>query len=419
MSTIDPLLVVGVDVGASKIASGLVELPSGRVLTSTSTPTPPLAEAPDHVDHVLRSARRMFEAAGKDPVVGLGVGVCELVDRQGRVRSAASVELRGERLAAELASLTRNLRIESDVRAHARAEAAFGHGRAFEDLAFVSVGTGVSSCLVIGGRPYPGARGNAIVLASSPLTVRCTSCGASTSETLEEVASGRALAEGWGSNGAKDVFEAAAAGDERANALIARAALALGGSLAFLRERGRPRCPRHRWRARVCPGILLERRGAGDEAPDMERGHPLAPVPALHTRTGGRDRRGGLRGGGQRRQLVAYGSPHRARPQPRRTQRRRTRGLPRNGRPRPARGSGPCPAARRDRRIRSRRRPCSSIASAICAARAASPIMTGTIGCSPGRMLKPASVIAPRKNRVLPLEPVAQLGGSTRGARAP
>lgn len=234
MSTTDPLLVVGVDVGASTIASGLVELPSGRVLTSTSTPTPRVDEVPDHVDHVLRGARRMFEAAGKDPIVGLGVGVCELVDREGRVRSAASVELRGERLAAELASLTRSVHIESDVRAHARAEATFGHGQAFEDFAFVSAGTGVSSSLVIGGRPYPGARGNAIVLASSPLAVRCTSCGAVASETLEEVASGRALAERWGTVGAKELFEAAAAGDERASEITARAALALGGSLAFL-----------------------------------------------------------------------------------------------------------------------------------------------------------------------------------------
>ena len=230
----DPPLFVGVDVGASKIAAGLVELPSGRVVASASEPTSPIDSVTDHVDLVVGSATGMFESAGARSVAGLGVGVCELVDRDGRVRSAASVELRGDRLIADVSSLSSNVVIESDVRAHALAEAVFGPGRSLEDFAFVSAGTGISSCLVIGGRPYPGARGNAIVLGSSPVTVRCTSCGAETSEILEEVASGRAIATAWGRGPAEDAFAAAAAGDDRARAIVTRAATALGGALAFL-----------------------------------------------------------------------------------------------------------------------------------------------------------------------------------------
>jgi glucokinase len=234
MTAGDPSLFVGVDVGASKIASGLVELPGGRVVASASEPTPPIDSVRDHVDLVVRSSTRMFERAGARSVAGLGVGVCELVDREGRVRSAASVELRGDRLISELSPLSGSVVIDSDVRAHALAEASVGLGRAFEDFAFVSAGTGISSCLVIGGSPYAGARGNAIVLGSSPVTVRCTSCGAETSEILEEVASGRAIAAAWGLDRAEDAFDAAAAGDDRAIAILARAATALGGAIAFL-----------------------------------------------------------------------------------------------------------------------------------------------------------------------------------------
>jgi glucokinase len=234
MTASDPSLFVGVDVGASKVAAGLVELPGGRVVASTFEPTPPMDSVADHVDLVVGASTRMFEDAGTRSVAGLGVGVCELVDRNGRVRSAASVELRGDRLSAGLSSLSSNVFIDSDVRAHALAEGCVGVGRSFEDFAFVSAGTGISSCLVIGGTPYQGARGNAIVLGSSPVTVRCTSCGAETSEILEEVASGRAIAPAWGRNRAEDVFDAAAAGDDRATAIIVRAATALGGSLAFL-----------------------------------------------------------------------------------------------------------------------------------------------------------------------------------------
>lgn len=234
MTAGEPALFVGVDVGASKIASTLVELPGGRIVASASEPTPPIGSVTDHVDLVVRSSTRMVEQAGARSVAGLGVGVCELVDRDGQVRSAASVELRGERLRAELSALSADVAVDSDVRAHALAEAIAGVGRSFEDFAFVSAGTGISSCLVVGGRPYPGARGNAIVLASSPITVRCTSCGSETSEILEQVASGRAIANSWGHDRAEEVFDAAVAGDDRASAIVARAATALGSALALV-----------------------------------------------------------------------------------------------------------------------------------------------------------------------------------------
>lgn len=234
MTAEDPVFFVGVDVGASKIASGLVELPSGRLLASASEPTPPLQSVTDHVDVVVGAATRMFRRAGSRAIAGIGVGVCELVDRGGLVRSAMSVELRGDRLVTELSSLSDNVVVDSDVRAHAAAEAAFGHGRSYEDFAFISAGTGVSSCLVIGGRPYPGARGNAIVLTSAPVTVRCTSCGAVTSEIVEDVASGAAISSAWGSDRSEDAFEAAVAGDDRAIKILDHAALALGSAIAFL-----------------------------------------------------------------------------------------------------------------------------------------------------------------------------------------
>jgi glucokinase len=231
-----PVASIGVDVGASKTASGLVEFPSGRVLASASVATPLLGSVADHVDHVVQAAARMLEEAGARSVhvAGVGVGVCELVNRDGHVRSAASVELRGDRLAAELSSLADVVIVDSDVRAHALAEVRFGRGRAFDDFAFVSAGTGISSCLVIGGKPYPGARGNAIVLSSAPVTVRCSSCGAITSEIVEDVASGRAIAAAWGTGTAEDAFEAAAAGEGRAGAILDHAATSLGSSIAFL-----------------------------------------------------------------------------------------------------------------------------------------------------------------------------------------
>ena len=59
---------------------------------------------------------------------------------------------------AELASLAPTI-IEADVRAAARAEAMFGAGKNFNQFLYVTVGTGISCCLMLGGKPFTGTRG--------------------------------------------------------------------------------------------------------------------------------------------------------------------------------------------------------------------------------------------------------------------
>jgi glucokinase len=56
------------------------------------------------------------------------------------------------------------VRIESDVRAAAVAEARFGAGRGHGVFVYLTVGTGISFSLVQQGVPYAGARGNALLL---------------------------------------------------------------------------------------------------------------------------------------------------------------------------------------------------------------------------------------------------------------
>ncbi len=48
--------------------------------------------------------------------------------------------------------------VDADVRAAARGESLFGAGRGCSSFLYVTVGTGISACLVIGGVPFTGAR---------------------------------------------------------------------------------------------------------------------------------------------------------------------------------------------------------------------------------------------------------------------
>jgi glucokinase len=236
-----PRCAIGLDVGGTKIAGGLVDAADGRVLIHDVTPTLPKRGGQAVLEDTVQLAQAlmsMAQAMGY-AVLGIGVGLCELVDPQGRVTSAYNFDWCNLPVQQTLTALAPTV-LESDVRAAALAEAHFGAGRPYQLFCYVTVGTGISSCFVQGGQPYAGARGNALVLATMPLTTICTTCGAELHPVLEEFASGPALVARYNQRQAEPVssgqavFAAAACGDRHAMEIIRSAGAALGNSVAFL-----------------------------------------------------------------------------------------------------------------------------------------------------------------------------------------
>jgi glucokinase len=232
---------IDIDVGGTKIAAGLVDPSTGALSNRHEIPT--LAgrggqAVLDDVVELATSLRDGARAAGYD-CPALGLGICELVDAQGNVRSAQTVAW--DRLPVqEIFNRVAPAVVEADVRAHALAEAYFGAGRQFNLFAFITVGTGISSTLVQAKQAMPGARGNALVLASAPLIVPCGENGEIVEFILEEYASGPALlarynaATGTALVHGRELVERAAAGDVPAQEILRTAGQALGNSLAFL-----------------------------------------------------------------------------------------------------------------------------------------------------------------------------------------
>ena len=142
----------------------------------------------------------------------VGIGICEIVGLDGRPASADTIEWRDLDFAEAIEAP--RVVLESDVRAAALAEAAFGQGVGRSPFLFAIVGTGASVCLVVDGRPYAGSRGQAITLGAPP---------------VERVASGRALALAAGAERAEDVIA-----DPAHAALVDAAAAELGQVLAVL-----------------------------------------------------------------------------------------------------------------------------------------------------------------------------------------
>ena len=178
---------IGIDIGGTKIAAGVVALESGRVEVSSKLPTPVACGG----DAVLAACVDLARDLDADARLAIGVAVPELVSLEGQVQSAYQFDWRDTDVRS--AFVGREVSIESDVRAAARAEATFGAGASAASMLFVTVGTGISSTFVIDGTPWRGARGNALVLSSGELATIDPATGTVVRSVLEEWASGPAL----------------------------------------------------------------------------------------------------------------------------------------------------------------------------------------------------------------------------------
>ena len=233
---------IGLDIGGTKISGGIVLWPSGEILHRSVIPTNPKRGGEAVLEDTLELARQLTRRAQEEQiaVAGIGAGVAEFVDGSGNVTSSCTIDWSGRPVQEKLSEIA-PAQVESDVRAGAFGEAIFGAGRGNHFFVYITVGTGISYCLMQNGRPLRGAHGNAITLASSPLSTVCTHCGTKLRPVLEEFASGPAIAKRFAlakkcdsAQTCEEVFRAAVDGDNTAAEILTSAGEALGVSAAFL-----------------------------------------------------------------------------------------------------------------------------------------------------------------------------------------
>jgi len=235
-----PFTALGIDVGGTKIAAGIVTFPEGHVHLRRQIPTQ-LARGGDAVlEDVFQLATELATEAGarKFQVNAIGLGVCELVNTAGDMVSASSLSWQSADVREGLATIAPTV-LEADVRAAALAEALFGAGKSRRIFVYVTVGTGISSCLMIEGRPFVGARGATGTVASSLLPHLGQPWDSDAAATLEQIASGPALVARFNQlqgqpNSAQEVLAAALAGNAGALSVVCSAGKALGATIAWL-----------------------------------------------------------------------------------------------------------------------------------------------------------------------------------------
>jgi glucokinase len=193
-----PKLTVGVDVGGTKVAGGLVTS-KGRLVKSVVVPT----RAEDGVKVSFGQVRRVVEkliaqAGGKENICGIGLCSPGVLDRAtGLVINAPNLPGWEElHLARELeATFHLPAKVENDANTAGLAEALFGAGVGYPDVFYVTVSTGIGTGIIIDKKIYHGSQGVAgeggHVSIDYRSPYRC-SCG--TLGCIETLASGPAMA---------------------------------------------------------------------------------------------------------------------------------------------------------------------------------------------------------------------------------
>ncbi|PVY97302.1 ROK family glucokinase [Actinomycetospora cinnamomea] len=183
-------LTVGVDVGGTKIAAGVVD-EDGKLLASTrrETPATDTRMVLEAIGDAVRELRSHHE------VVAIGIGAAGFVDAgRAKVMFAPNLAWRDEDLRQELMGrLDIPVVVENDANAVAWAESRFGAGRDHDDLVAITVGTGIGGGVVTGGRLLRGGFGVAAEIGHVTMVPYGRRCGCGLQGCWEQYGSGRAL----------------------------------------------------------------------------------------------------------------------------------------------------------------------------------------------------------------------------------
>lgn len=183
-------LSVGVDIGGTKIAVGLVD-EEGQVLRQERVATP-ADDAQALLDAVVSTVGTVTE--GKQ-VSGVGVGAAGFVDRaRSRMMSSPNIAWHDYPLREVLEeALGLPVAVENDGNAAAWAEFRFGAGRDVDDFLLIAVGTGVGGGMVLDGELRRGAFGVAGEVGHIRVVRNGERCGCGNDGCWESYASGTAL----------------------------------------------------------------------------------------------------------------------------------------------------------------------------------------------------------------------------------
>ena len=191
-------LVIGVDVGGTKVAAGVVDT-HGQILANTRAPMNCHGSAEDGLASVLSAIELLFSQDPSHRSKIKRIGICApgpLDPRTGVVINPPNVPCwRDFPLADEVAKrYSARVKVDNDANAAGLAEHLWGAGRGFRNVFFATIGTGIGTGIVLDGKILHGRTGAAAEGGHVSIDFNGPVCNCGKKGCIEILASGTAIA---------------------------------------------------------------------------------------------------------------------------------------------------------------------------------------------------------------------------------
>jgi glucokinase len=189
---------LGVDIGGTKVAAGLVNS-EGKILFHTRVPMPARGTAAEGFAAVQSAIEGIFSAHPEARSTLSGIGICApgpLDPKTGVILNPPNVPCwRNFPLAAEVHRVFGlDARVDNDGNAAALAEAIWGAGVGYRNVFYATLGTGIGTGIVFDRRIYHGRTGSAAEGGHVTIDYHGPVCGCGKRGCIEALASGPAIA---------------------------------------------------------------------------------------------------------------------------------------------------------------------------------------------------------------------------------
>ena len=189
-------LVVGVDLGGTKILAGIVDA-DNRILGRAKNSTPAEAGGPAILAAMIQTIHQAVAEAGTtiSAIKGIGVGSPGPLDsNRGVILFSSNLNVKDFALGPLLsAALGPPVLLQNDVRAGGYGEFRLGAGAGKSSILVAFVGTGIGGCVIVDGKIVAGSTGNAGEIGHVLLKHGGPTCGCGRRGCMEALASRTAI----------------------------------------------------------------------------------------------------------------------------------------------------------------------------------------------------------------------------------
>ena len=181
--------VIGIDIGGTKTSIGLIDIKLGKILKKITVPSKKFKNDKKNLDYIVSETLKFSENI---KVKNIGIGVPELINNKGIIRGSYNFKWNNKNLVNYFPKKF-NIKVDSDVRNHLRAEKYFGYGKKSRNFIYINIGTGLSYSHFKDNKIYTGSNGYAIHFASSKITLYNPKNKQKTSLVPEDLYSGKSI----------------------------------------------------------------------------------------------------------------------------------------------------------------------------------------------------------------------------------